>query len=191
LFGLLERKKMTVSIRMFHPSRHLWIRATTTTTSAAASSGLSYHHRPLHRMLEIGLTERGLEDLGDITSIKKSITVNLGNNNSSNPIVSKGDELLQIHFEGHTITSADELYHTVWETYSDLLSVKSPVSGAVVDITHDHEDFDEGTVIVKMEVAEEEWQNACRNHLLPEPGYLNLLETLPRGKFADICVIEE
>jgi glycine cleavage system H lipoate-binding protein len=147
-------------------------------------------------MLEIGLTERGLEDLGDITSIKKSITVNLGNNNSSsssnsrsNPIVSKGDELLQIHFEGHTITSADELYHTVWETYSDLLSVKSPVSGAVVDITHDHEDFDEGTVIVKMEVAEEEWQDACRNHLLPEPGYLNLLETLPRGKFADIICV--
>ena len=186
---------MTISFRMFHPSRHLWVRATSTTTTASASSGLSYH-RPLHRMLEIGLTERGIEDIGDITSIKTSMIMNLGNENDNknnnaivvqnvNNNVSKGDELLQIHFEGHTITSADELYHTIWETYSDLLSVKSPVSGSVVDITHD-DDFDEDTVIVKMEVSEEEWQDACRNQLIPEPGYLRLLETLPRGKFSDL-----
>jgi len=219
---------------LYHPLKHVWLRAkdrltnTTTTTTKKKRCNVNVNSNRL--LLEMGITERGLEDIGDISSVRWSAAIEafLGNtnqnnssNNSSNNITTsknaettngtatkqtssiddepinelelehelefefeRGDELLRIHFDGHSITSADELYHTVWETFSDHASIRSPVKGtmAMAMPSGNCDDDDDGsaaslslssraksleldgiddeTVLVEITATEEEWANA-------------------------------
>ena len=61
-----------------------------------------------------------------------------------------------MEWEGHWITSADELYHTVWETFSGMTHIKSPVSGVVeeVKIIPPSICLDDDTVLVKLTSTE-------------------------------------
>ena len=53
------------SFRLFHPARNLWLRATPMQNAISDSQ--------TNVSLEIGLTERGLEDIGDMTLMKASV----------------------------------------------------------------------------------------------------------------------
>ena len=153
--------------RVFHPSRHLWLETVSQTAS--------------HRWIKIGLTERGLQEVGDVTKLVFH----------SDTKVATGQELLQIHFEGHSITSADELYHTVWDTFSDQVNIESPLAGSLItddnnDLMTPGEFIDEDTVLVSLKVDEEEFQRQCmENTLVKEPQYLKAIQSMEPGKFAD------
>ncbi len=162
---------------LYHPLNHIWLRAKEplrkTSTKGASS-----------RILELGLTERGLEDIGDVTSLQQSSTLSS---------LKRGDELIQIHFDGHSITSADELYHTVWETFSDHLSIVSPVSGKATENKSNTEamlkslqedGFDEDTVLMGIETPQEEWEEICKqNQFVEKSEYFEIIEKQPRGAF--------
>mmetsp|Transcript_3895 Transcript_3895/g.9285 ORF Transcript_3895/g.9285 Transcript_3895/m.9285 type:complete len:160 (-) Transcript_3895:73-552(-) len=150
---------------LYNPLNHIWLRA----RKAASSSS--------HRILEVGLTERGMEDIGDVTSVKQPLNK-----------LQKGDELLTIHFDGHSITSADELYHTVWETFSDQKSIMSPVSGKTTDDSSlealEEDGFDQDTVLVGIETTSQEWDEICKQKkFVDESEYFKIIERQPRGAF--------
>lgn len=171
--------------RMFYPSRHLWF-DTISKTSA------STHRR--RRRVQMGLTQRGLDDIGDVVSITQP------SHDQSN-IITKGQELLRIHFEGHFITSADELYHTVWETYEDHLTIESPFSrilkekgyslvpsstGNPIPREQDEIVLDSDTVLITFQVPETEWERCIQQQqLVKEQQYQQLLRSMARGKFAE------
>mmetsp|Transcript_20429 Transcript_20429/g.42654 ORF Transcript_20429/g.42654 Transcript_20429/m.42654 type:complete len:188 (+) Transcript_20429:206-769(+) len=180
---------------LYHPLNHIWLRAkepiTKQPVAAAAVASKPY------RILQIGLTERGIEDVGDITAVRKpagffSYHKNRGKN-QDDPRINRGDELLQIHFDGHSITSADELYHTVWETFSDHLSIRSPVSGSIPQTESDIDatlksieldGIDEETVLMDIEITEGEWESVHRqNQFVDGPSYSQMIEGQPRGAF--------
>mmetsp|Transcript_70 Transcript_70/g.127 ORF Transcript_70/g.127 Transcript_70/m.127 type:complete len:187 (+) Transcript_70:338-898(+) len=179
---------------LFHPLNHIWLR-----TKEPLAKNVAV--RQSHRLLEMGITERGLEDIGDITSVRWSAARHFDTNGpgrteneiESTTRVRKGDELLQIHFDGHAITSADELYHTVWETFSDHVSIRSPIAGSIrhnernVDElveSFELDGIDETTVLMEITATQEEWDRACRHEsLVTELEYLNTIQLKPRGAF--------
>lgn len=161
---------------LYHPLNHIWLRAKEPLKKKATNGASS-------RILELGLTERGLEDIGDVTSLQQSSVVKSS--------LKRGDELLQIHFDGHSITSADELYHTVWETFSDHLSIVSPVSGTPAQNESStkamlqslgEDGIDEDTVLMGIETTQEEWEE-IQNQFVEESEYLDIIEEQPRGAF--------
>jgi hypothetical protein len=55
-----------------------------------------------------------------------------------------GDEIFKVHWDGHVITQADELYHTVWDTVSETTIVTAPLDGVLTDVhvlVHNHSDY--------------------------------------------------
>jgi hypothetical protein len=164
--------------KLFCPSTHLWIHAIQqsiapqsandylSAVGGSAGTGAGWK-------VDVGITNRGLDDIGDISSIEYCITNN-SSNQHQNDIASKssssvttsptftyhaqnkiihnargvkyGDEILKVHWDGHLITRADELYHTVWDTVSDTTSVRAPLDGILCDINeikgHPNDDYD-------------------------------------------------
>ena len=135
-------------------------------------------------------------------------TVAFSKSNNSQQLIQRGDELLQIHFDGHTRTSADELYHAIWETYSDNVSIQSPISGKIGIVGDDtdtdttkninnidtifksieQDGIDEETVLIEITTTEEEWKHACQQEnsdFVNETEYLKIIQNIPRGSFYD------
>jgi glycine cleavage system H lipoate-binding protein len=160
------------SFRLFHPAHHLWLRATPIGLSAGVKSAQTY-------CLEIGLTQRGLDDIGDMTLVMPMV--------QKETHINEGHDLLRIEWEGHSITSADELYHTVWDSFSGTTPIASPVSGTVneVNVVPPTSSIDEDTVLVKVTATEQEWESAQKIALVKEPEYMRILRSIPPGKFAD------
>ncbi len=153
---------------LYNPLNHIWLRAKEPLQNKATR----------RRILEIGLTERGLEDIGDVTSLQQP-----------NASFKRGDELLRINFDGHSITSADELYHTVWETFSDQLSIVAPVSGKATETESsleslEEDGFDQDTVLVGIETTKEEWEEICQQtKFVDRSEYNQIIQGQPRGAF--------
>jgi hypothetical protein len=101
--------------------------------------------------------------------------------------IAQGRELVQVEWEGHSITSADELYHTVWESFSGMTPIESPVSGVVeeVNVIPPSMCLDDDTVLVQLTSTEQEWKSATSGSLVKEPEYLRILRSIPPGKFAE------
>ena len=161
---------MQQGLRLFHPTRHVWLCVTPKLASISVPTK-SYE-------VEIGLTERGLEDIGDMTMMRAMVP--------EKTAIHSGHELLQVEWEGHSITSADELYHTVWETFTGITTIKSPVPGIVeqVNIVPSNMCIDDDTILVKMSVTEKDWESA-KLEMMKEAEYLKLLRKVPPGKFSE------
>ena len=97
-----------------------------------------------------------------------------------------GQDLLQVEWEGHKITSADELYHTVWETFSEMTTIVSPVAGVVekLNVVPPSLCVDDDTVLIKMTVTPEDWETAKRE-MIEEPEYLKMLCSITPGRFSE------
>lgn len=160
--------------KLFYPSRHLWLRAKKQTSDAVSSSKHPW-------IVEIGLSARGVADIGDVTAVAPA----------SNPkkqgswFVQAGEKLVAIDWEAHKITSADELYHTVWDTVSEQTLLPTPISGVVEQIVCFDpvvEDLDEDTVVVQMR-ADDEALTTTDKGMMEEDDYNQYVTTLPPGKF--------
>ncbi len=92
--------------------------------------------------IDVGMTDRGLEDIGDIQCYKyidvetvQKQSAGAKENINTPPLLRAGiDSIVEIEWNAHLITEADELYHTVWETVSKTTQIVSPVDGYLEDI---------------------------------------------------------
>lgn len=131
--------------------------------------------------LEIGLTKRGLDEVGDLICIKKLLPID------HSAEVRPGDALLRIDWEGHAITRADELYHTVWETMEGETRIRSPVYGTInhILVCEDDDVLDEDTVLIRMTSTMKDLEEEVRRkNLANERDYFRLLQYIPPGKFS-------
>ena len=177
---------------LYHPLKHIWLRAKEPVTKETTRSS--------YRILELGLTERGLEDIGDfskLTFLKQQLDVSKRNfrevADNEGSCIRRGDGLVQIHYDGHSISSADELYHTVWESFSDHMSIISPVSGRMAETEPgmgvalnlmEQEGIDEESVLMGIETTEDEWEDVCRqNDFVSGLEYFEIVKKQPRGAF--------
>jgi hypothetical protein len=174
-----------VSRRYFAPALNLWYRAVTR-PQLATSNAASW-------CVQVGITERGLDDLGDVTSVlqahafkNNNTTTNSALQQNPSAIVFAGQDLIRIHWEGYAQTSADELYHTVWDTIEGVETFPSPVSGQIEHIVDnvDQEEVDEDTVLVELSCDEASLQQAAAGWI-EEKEYLDIIQRQSRGKFAD------
>lgn len=99
-------------MRLFCATQHLWLRHVRCSTSECA------------RLLQLGLTERGISDVGSVVAVTPKALPGTA--------VQAGDPLLEIEWDGHHITQADELYHTRFETFTSHTTLRAPVGGMVV-----------------------------------------------------------
>ena len=151
--------------RLFHGSSHLWLRA----TKESSSSRYPW-------LVEIGFSPRGLADIGDVTALAPV---------KSDGFAQAGDKLATIDWDAHTITSADELYHTVWETFSEQTLIRAPISGVVDGVKELNpllEELDEETVVVRMKTDDGSIQQDASG-LMEEQEYDDMVARLPQGKF--------
>lgn len=101
--------------------------------------------------------------------------------------VRRGENLMRLEWEGHSITSADELYHTVWETFEGETSIKSPVAGTIEAVMDcDTEALDDETVLVRMTTTRKNMEEATREEgLMRDMEYSRMLHSIKPGKFAE------
>lgn len=158
--------------KLVSPSQHLWIRARD--TFACSKSGEKKH------LLELGLTQRGIEDIGDVQSILLQ----------QNAHVRQGQDLLRVSWEGHSISDADELYHTVWETVEGFTMLKSPVTGTIeeTDISNPWVDADD--YLLSMTASERNLFSAF-SQLVCEDSYTKIVQKMPPGRFAEAVQVQE
>ena len=101
--------------KLFHPTKHIWIRAAQYSPCREEAKYLC--------TVYVGLTDYAFQDIGDISKLKPLYSI--GNE------VLTDNAVLDIEWDGHIITAADELYHTVWQTISDNTKIKSPLPGKI------------------------------------------------------------
>ena len=128
--------------------------------------------------IQLGLTKRGLDDIGDISHFERKLsptrqpkTRQHQQQDQQRPVDGWGEEIkrhqefLKIVHEGHAITAADEMYHTVWDTITEELSIVSPTDGWVISsesAVHDEGDdkiaryVDDETILMDMISTKEE-----------------------------------
>ena len=91
----------------------------------------------------IGLTARGMQDVGEITAIKPPASA---------------EDVVAIEWEALRISDGDELYHTTWANVSDTLEVRWPaaIRGRVAAINSDAHlaSLDESSWLVEVELDE-------------------------------------
>lgn len=117
--------------------------------------------------LEIGMTERGLQDLGDISRITRLKDRLDG--------VKVGEDILSMDWEGHIITSADELYHTVWDPVEGKYLVEAPVAGKVEYLIEGNGVAEESEVLVAI-LADAKSVETVMAELVTEDEYLRSVE---------------
>lgn len=197
--------------KLFMPSRHVWLRA-----MKVSSSSMSMPSKVLpvssssdgagDWRVDVGMTFRGIEDIGDVQKYEFETDIVQAANSSlallPRRILSAGkDTVLTIHWDAHHITAADELYHTVWETISEQTLVTCPVNGWVEDINASllstkHKaapvssmyiapDLEEDTVLFTIRTNYESIQPQFKN-LCSKDEYEEIVESSSeRGRFYD------
>lgn len=129
--------------------------------------------------IQVGLTQRGLDDIGDISHVERKLPTSRQQKNGCQqqdqhhlmigPLeeVKRQQEFLKIIHDGHAITAADEMYHTVWDTITEEVSIASPADGWVTSSVsaacHKDEDedriarhVDDETILMDMITTKEE-----------------------------------
>jgi len=125
----------------------------------------------------IGITSRGLEEIGSIDYITS--------------FVKPGDSIMpnipfiEIGWTAYRISTADELYHTTWENIEGSYTIKGPVFCTLRTLHHDvllnPEDICNKTWLVEIELNEEE----SLPSLLDRKSYNEHISEISRGLFAE------
>ena len=172
--------------KLFLPTQHLWLRATKLNVVSSATN-INASRYPW--LVDIGLSLRGLEDIGDVLEMRCTRSPPQHGSHTKHDekewLAKAGDDILAIDWDAHKITSADELYHTVWETFSETTYIKSPINGIIKEvriISPDEEELDEDTVLVRVMAACETLQQSTEN-LLEEDDYQEFVGKDSPGKF--------
>jgi hypothetical protein len=136
-------------------------------------------------VVNVGLTDRALDDIGDVLSmdslLSSSAANNMPNDNANaneGIVVERGQTLMEIKWDGHAITSADELYHTVWENIEGMTPIHSPVSGLLqkVMIPRKGVGLDEEDVLATIIVTDEQSLQNELQGTVDEEKYMKYLE---------------
>ena len=75
---------------------------------------------------EIGLTTRGIEDVGAIFEWERLA--------EAGTAVRAGAPLLKLEWDGHRISDGDELYHTTWSSIEGSTTLVAPVEGTLLSL---------------------------------------------------------
>jgi len=184
--------------KLFHP-RHLWLRAissketTVFPSSTINGSSCSQINNKPGLLVDVGITRRGLEDIGDVSSITNLLGIQHSTSQKQQWPVSAGDGIVEIDWDAHKITSADELYHTVWETISESTVIQAPVAGVVEHVERiypSYEEIDEDTVLCRIQTDDDTLKKAqAMGELLEEDDYSKYIqECCSPGKFQESTV---
>jgi len=124
----------------------------------------------------IGLTRRGLQDVGEATAIEFSSPV--GHRECSVDAV-----LFGIDWEAMKISDGDELYHTTWANIAGRKQVYWPVSGTVASVNEalPVRDIEEKDWLVEL-ILDGDLQSSS---LLTESEYLKVVQEQGPGLFGD------
>jgi len=146
------------------PRQHVWFRSVVAHPQSPSSAAVV--------RIELGLTQHGLDRLGDVTKIVTSSTFGDG------LWLECGDTLLSIEWEGHCISSADELYHTVWDNVEGSTPIVAPLSCRLVGAMSDDDEMDfnttemdEDDVVATLEATADEWQRQAAARLISMNEY--------------------
>jgi hypothetical protein len=176
---------------LFNPSRHLWLKVLEIPKSQCTTSR-NTADADLQVLMDIGITDRGLEDIGDVTSIEI-----IDKNSSEDRNITFGEPIIKLHWDAHLITNADELYHTVWESISETTNIVSPVNGVLTkvhDVTTKQRKkqlslpIDSETSLFSVLTNAEsiqEMMNGKRRLLVDEEEYWSYVKGLGLGMFQD------
>lgn len=141
--------------------------------------------------------------MGDLSRVERLVNTGGGGDSSLSSSFRRGQVLLKLHHEGHAITSADELYHTTWETVAESLTIVAPVTGQLESIltsngndtstdndSEDGDDYyvDDETVLLDMIASREDVDATLKGsetEFVKELDYFTILQSLPPGKFAE------
>jgi hypothetical protein len=157
--------------KLFHPTKNLWIRASQISPDCEELKCFC--------TLDVGLTDRAFQDIGDISKLTPLYSIGSE--------VLKEETVLDIEWDGHLITSADELYHTVWQTISDNTRIKSPFEGKIewynnLNPIRDHVHDD--TVLFSLRACVHSVLATVADEMIEEETYKNLAKSNPYdGKF--------
>lgn len=168
--------------KLYLPARHLWLRVRKHAIDATASKITAAD--PL--LIDIGISRRGWEDIGDVSSVNIPDWRSKNDEKQWNSMINAGEDLLHIEWDGHMITSADELYHTVWETITDTTKIEAPLSGKIEQVhsitSEEDEEIDEDTVLVQIATDGETFHESM-NDFMEEEDYNEFVKSIPPGKF--------
>ena len=178
----------TAARKFFAPSHHLWIRVANPNLfsiqpSPNETTTKQHQKNESTILMNVGLTPRGLEDIGDINIITSKFNV------QDTQRINAGDDIVEIEWDGHVHTEADELYHAVWETFTKATIIPSPISGIirnvqVVDRPSIHTVVDDETTLFSVEMDKSSFDNLS-DTFVNEESYDKHVEKLPRGTFYD------
>jgi len=164
------------SKRYFAPAQHLWYR--------------TVQKDKVTWRVQIGMTNKGLENIGDVTAVELvKDDLRKAWMASKNATVKAGEELVTLQWEGYTQTTADELYHTVWESVEGTEAITSPVTGEIVHTVNieNEGEIDEETVLVDIACTATDLDQAA-SHWVDEMEYEKTLRSATPGKFSDTAV---
>mmetsp|Transcript_15931 Transcript_15931/g.24130 ORF Transcript_15931/g.24130 Transcript_15931/m.24130 type:complete len:203 (+) Transcript_15931:107-715(+) len=187
--------------KLFLPSQHIWVRAIKVPKALTTPS---LYLPDFSWSVDVGITNRGLEDIGDvhnyefregnIVGLNKNDGYKILESNRRRLLKSGRDIVLDIYWDAHLITAADELYHTIWETVSEITHITSPVDGFIekynTALLPKRKSgsmqilpiLDEGmtlfTLRTKYECIESQMKNMCC-----EDQYREIIKRSKRGKF--------
>ena len=182
---------------------HVWLRLKMVNESVSVLQSSSSHLFPVMPsptlfMVDVGLTKRGLDDIGDITSIQipsafpKTLAEASQEEVTLPPLpvhaVKYGQEIVKLNWDAHLITGADELYHTVWETISETTTIVAPVDGELVAIhcKEDAEWVDEDTALFTLRTDGDLIDiHKKKNAWMQAEEYEEYVDSLENGKFFD------
>ncbi len=197
--------------KLFVPNCHLWIRPTalaecqttsnTRSTAAAELTKVSASSSPL-AIVDVGLTFRGMEDIGDVSGITSSMEVQNSSIRSKHQegsnsnvdmnmktFISAGEAVMKIEWDGHAHSEADELYHAVWETFTEVTNISSPVSGILRSTCMDDNSssihIDDETTLFTIETDYDTLNTEIGSVGVTENVYRQFVQRQPRGIFFD------
>lgn len=152
---------------LFCPRSHLWIRL----HRVVVQSGL-VAARAAWRA-EIGLTSRGLEDVGTVHACQALA--------QPGRAVRAQQPLLHVEWDGHTISDGDELYHTTWSTMEGRTTLLAPVEGTLLFLRERVDSIEPETCLAEIRV-DKPGLNAASG-LVNEEMYLRAVDAAGPGKF--------
>jgi hypothetical protein len=154
--------------KLFTPHIHQWYRPICLSNTNTGS---------MFWTVEIGLTDRCLQDLGDIQKMYSEFALNKN--------VSKDDTVLSLDWDGYKITDGDEMYHTAWTNVQGTYTITSPVNGRLEYLANDTDIIDEDQVLVVLSTTEESLVAAIQL-LVHEDEYEKLKYSMPPGTFSKV-----
>lgn len=134
---------------------------------------------------QLGLTTRGLEDVGTIHKWECLAKVGTA--------VKAHSPMLQLEWDGHHISDGDELYHTRWASVQGTTSVLAPMDGTLQFLSSAKLPLESETCLAEM-IVDKPGLNAATG-LVNEETYWRAVLAAPPGMFgapdqADVSILK-